>query len=131
MTETDWTIETDEDAEARQRQGAINGRYQVCHPAEGLVGWADTKAEAFRMADDYAERKLPDGRPYCTTPFEVEVYDRMARQGQPRKWLRQPRKGGTYCMEHGDWLSNGARWKCIEKRGVKRLTDDLTSRLWE
>ncbi len=32
-----WTIETDAEAAARQRTGAIDGRYQVCHPVEGFI----------------------------------------------------------------------------------------------
>lgn len=129
---SDWTIETDEEADARRRTGAIDGRFQVCHPAEGLIEAVNTLAEAFEIADRYAMRTLPDGKPYCTTPEQVEVYDRMARRGQPRTWRRIAK--GTVnlkiCVEHGDYCTIFAWWKCIEKRGLKRKTDDFTSLLW-
>ncbi len=120
-----WTIETDEESAARQRSGAIDGRYQVCHPVEGLVAWSDTLGDAITQADHYAQRTLPDGRPYCTTPFEVEVYDRMARRGQPQKWRRTDRRGvrsaDSQCyvrsMKRGDKLSSDAWWSVVEYRG--------------
>lgn len=114
---TDWTIETDHEAKARERTGAINGRYQVCHPDEGLIDTADKIGEAFSIGDRYAMRTLPDGSPYCTTPFAVEVYDRMARNGGCRIWRRQPKRG-TYSMKKFDKFSLDARWECVELRAA-------------
>lgn len=124
---TDWTIATDEEADARRRTGAIDGRYQLCQPTEGMIACFDRLHEAFAAGDAFEMwADPPSGYP----PYTVEVYDRMARQGQPRTWRRQPRKGGTYCMEHGDKFSTHGRWKCVDKRGMTPATDDLTSQLW-
>lgn len=126
-----YTMEADAEAETRRRSGAIDGRYQICdQDGDGLIATADTRADAFDIADRYALRKLPDGSPYCADPYRIEVYDRMARMGQSQTWRRQPKNVGTYCLEHGDYYSMDGRWKCIEKRGKTRRTDDLTSRLW-
>ncbi len=120
-----WTIETDEEAEARQRTGAINGRYQVCHPVDGLIECADRLSEAFAIGDRWDERET--GYP----KFQVEVYDRMARNGQPRIWRRQS-KMTTHCWEHGDRFSRDGRWKVIKRVGVEPIqTDDLTCRVWK
>jgi len=124
-----WEIETDESAEQRRRAGATDGRFQVCHPDAGLIDCADTLAEAFAIGDRYAARTLPDGKPFCATPFEVEVYDRMARNGQPRTWRRRP-KNSTICIEHGDKGTMAAWWKCVSKRGLEPRTEDLTQMLW-
>ena len=124
-----WTIETEESDIARRLTGAINGRYQVCHPVHGFIDAADTLGEAFRIGDAYELRKMPDGTLFCGSPYQVDVYDRMARNGQPRVWRRQ-RKDATHCWERGDKMSMDGRWKCVEKRGVKRVGDDMTSRLW-
>lgn len=121
----DWTIETDEEDAARQQSGAINGRYQICHPVEGLIETADTLADAFDIADrwDNPERS---GYP----AFAVEVYDRMARHGQPRTWRRQP-KDATHCFEHGDRLTMTGRYKVVVRRGVEpRQTADLSQCVW-
>lgn len=116
---SDWTIETDEE----HASGAINGRYQVCHPLDGLIDTADTRSEAFEIAERW------DAREHGYHKCEVEVYDRMARHGQPRAWRRQSNTM-THCFERGDKLTMESHWKCIDKRGVQPRTTDLTSRLW-
>lgn len=131
-------METDTESEARQRTGAINGRYQIVHPDSGLIEVADTLGEAFQIADRFETRTMHDGNLFCGEPFRVEVYDRMARCGQPRVWRRRPKNGGSpkvsypyaYCVEGGDKFSLDAFWKCVQKRGLSPKTDDLESRLW-
>jgi|SRR5579859_3281176 len=104
---TDWTIETDDEAEKRRLSGAIDGRFQICCPVSGLIDVADTLGEAFDIGDRYETRKMPDGSLFCGEPFHVEVYDRMARKGQPRLWRRQNDCDDKTCYGH---------WKVIEYR---------------
>lgn len=123
MTAT-WTMETDAESDARKQTGAIDGRYQVCHPVEGFIECCDRLADAFRAADSWDERD--HGYP----KFEVEVYDRMAREGGVRTWRRQ-RKDADHCFENGDRLTMTGRYKVIKRRGVEPIqTDDLTRRVW-
>ncbi len=110
-----WEIETEAEAEARRKTGAIDGRFQVCHPAAGFVDSANTLAEAFEIADRYAARKMPDGGLFLGDPFEIEVYDRMARRGRARTWRRRP-KNGTYSVKYGDKFSKDAFWQCVDIR---------------
>ncbi len=127
-----YTIETDAEAETRRRSGAIDGRYQICHPDVGLVECADIRSDAFAIADRCAAQVLRDGTPAFSDPYAFEVYDRMARRGYARTWRRQP-KNGTHCWEYGDRYSDlgNNRWKCIAIRGrTPRQTDDLTQRVW-
>lgn len=80
-----WSVETDE--EAANRKGAIDGRYQICHPDEGLVEYADRRADAFSLAEWYAVQKNKyTGQPMFSDPYAFEVYDRMARVGAPQTW---------------------------------------------
>jgi len=125
-----WTMETDEEAKARARTGAIGqGRYQIYHPVNGHIEMADTRLEAFKIAERYETRTMQDGSLFCGTPYEVMIYDRMARNGCGQLWRRQP-KDSTYCMEKFDFFTMDSRWKCIERRGMIRRSEDLTTRLW-
>jgi hypothetical protein len=113
---TDWTIETDDEAAARQRTGAIDGRYQVCHPDTGLVECCDRLGDAFAIADRQAVATVKvTGAPMYSDPWAFEVFDRMARVGQPTTWKRAS-KDGTYCWGRGDKYSMDARWVVIKRR---------------
>lgn len=123
MTQT-WTVETDDEVAARQRTGAINGRYLVCHPVDGFIESVDRIADAFAIADRWDERD------HGYAKFEVEVYDRMARKGHPTVWRRQ-RKDGDHCFEHGDRLTMNGRFKVVKRRGIKPVCDDLSQKTWK
>jgi hypothetical protein len=75
-----------------ENPGAANVlcRYHVCHPADGLVGTARRLADALRLGDSWEARDT--GYP----PYQVEVYDSMARRGRPQVWARRP--GGWECV---------------------------------
>lgn len=109
-----WMIETDKEELRRIRMGAVNGRYQICHPDEGFIGAVDRRADAFEEGERYAIRKLPNGDPYCARPYQVEIYDRMARRGRPRIWRLQRRLPESV-LEQGDVASGNSDvfWKAI------------------
>lgn len=122
---TDWGIDPE-----GTRYTTVHSRYHICEPICGLIDAVSRLSDAFRIGDDHAERVLTDGAPFCARPFEIEVYDSMAREGYAQVWRRQPKRG-TYCMEHGDKITMRSRWKVIRRKGVADpCLDDMTTRLW-
>ena len=69
---------------------SIGSRFQVIDPTCGLVEVATTRKEALEIARHHAEEWREVGNGYggtidvnCTM---IEVYDHMARYGQPEAW---------------------------------------------
>ena len=96
----------------------FDGRYEFVHPDTGLVVCCRSLGDAFAWADRIADARTPTGEPKWSDPWAFEVYDRMARVGQPRTWKRQPKNPGPggRCWQHGDRYSMGAWWVMVERR---------------
>jgi hypothetical protein len=73
----------------------VHDRFQVCHPVEGFISSHQKRDDAFDAAHAWDEKETgyPKG--------EVEVFDAMARKGQPQ----------TYKMREGSWLLTVKEWR--------------------
>lgn len=115
---TEWTVETDEDAEDNRinRRRAFDERFQVIHPIDGFVEGFPTLGEAFACADRWEPKSGYE-------KYTTEVYDHMARRGCGQLWRRSQRwdvpdapPNGEYVVERWDYVSHTAFWKCIACR---------------